>query len=307
MVLIYNATEVTTVPLSVRADWIRTLYPKAEVIEAWDGPTIIGNSPEIRQLHEDYLHKILGEWKITHFYSSEFYGEHVSQALGAKDCRIDPDRTRIPISGSALRANLFENRQFLDPLVYRDLVTWVTFVGAPSTGKTTLCKHLADQFDTTWAPEYGREYWEKHQINRRLSLEQLLEIAQRHRAREEEWVRDARDYLFVDTDATTTRHFSLYYHGEALPELDRLADDAARRYDLVFLCEDDIPYDDTWDRSGETNRAEFQERIRADLARRGTPFVSLSGSLAERTATVRSVLSKFDKWTPSANPVASLQ
>ena len=53
------------------------------MIEAWDGPTEVGDPPEIKKKHEDYILKQLKSKKITHFYCSEFYGEHVSQALGA--------------------------------------------------------------------------------------------------------------------------------------------------------------------------------------------------------------------------------
>jgi len=61
----------------------------------------------------------------------------------------------------------------------------VVFLGAPATGKTTIASRLAMDYNTVWMPEYGREYWEKHQVNRRLSGEQLLEIAEGHLEREE--------------------------------------------------------------------------------------------------------------------------
>jgi hypothetical protein len=57
-------------------------------------------------------------------------------------------------------------------------------VGAPSTGKSTLAQQAAGAFMTEWVPEYGREYWEKHQVDRRLSAAQLVEIAEGHRDRE---------------------------------------------------------------------------------------------------------------------------
>ncbi|MCC5600764.1 ATP/GTP-binding protein [Nostoc favosum] len=45
--------------------------------------------------------------------------------------------------------------------MYRDLITNVVFLGAPSTGKTTIASQLAKEYNTVWMPEYGREYWEK--------------------------------------------------------------------------------------------------------------------------------------------------
>ena len=55
IVIIYDAPDVTPVPLNVRANWLRKLHPQIEVIEAWDGPTEVGDTPEIKQKHEDYI------------------------------------------------------------------------------------------------------------------------------------------------------------------------------------------------------------------------------------------------------------
>lgn len=296
IVLIYDAPETTSVPLNVRANWLRMLYPKIKVIEAWDGPTEVGDTPEIKHRHEDYIINKLGIKGITHFYSSEFYGEHMSIALGSVNRLVDYSRQIIPISGRQIRENIFEYREFINPLVYRDLVTNIVFLGAPSTGKTTIAERMAKEYETVWMPEYGREYWEQHQIDRRLSLEQLVEIAATHLDREENLLYQANQYLFTDTNAITTFVFSQTYHQTALLKLVQLAALASSRYDLVFLCDVDIPYDNTWDRSGDVNRKNFQKQILGDLSTRKIPFFILSGDLETRVSKVKKVLSKFHKY-----------
>lgn len=261
VVLIYDSPQVTTVPLYARANWIRNLYPEVDVIEAWGGPTEVGATPEIMKLNEDYIVERLQGREITHFYCSEFYGEHVSQRLGAVERQVDAARGAVPISGTAVRENPYAARPFLHPEVYRDLVANVVFLGAPSTGKTTLVTRLAEELNTVWMPEYGREYWHDHQVDRRLSPEQLVEIAEGHLQREEAMLWEANRYLLTDTNAITTYMFALNYHGYAHPRLTSMAEKAQSRYDLVFVCDTDIPYDDTWDRSGEVNRSIFQKQI----------------------------------------------
>jgi HTH-type transcriptional regulator, transcriptional repressor of NAD biosynthesis genes len=295
-VIIYDAPETTDIPLNTRADWLRKLYPQTRVVEAWDGPTEVGDTPEIKRKHENYIINALGIRGISHFYSSEFYGEHISIALGAVNRRVDPLRSAVPVSGTEIRQNPFAFREYIHPLVYRDLVMNVVFVGAPSTGKTTIAKRMAQEYCTAWMPEYGREYWEKHQMERRLSLEQLVEIAEGHLEREEQLLYQADRYLFTDTNAITTFMFSQSYHRMALPRLTELANVASLRYDLVFLCDTDIPYDDTWDRSGNVNRMTFQKQITADLLARKIPFFLLCGNLEERSSKVRKVLTKFQKY-----------
>lgn len=296
IVIIYDAPETTPVPLNVRANWLRKLYPQIIVIEAWDGPTVVGDTPEIKRQHEDYIINHLKIEGITHFYSSEFYGEHMSIALGAINRLVDPARQTIPISGIKIRENPFAYREYIHPLVYRDLITDVVFLGAPSTGKTTIAERMAREYHTVWMPEYGREYWEKNQIERRLSLEQLVEIAEGHLEREENLFYQANLYLFTDTNAITTFMFSQYYHQTALPRLVDLANQASSRYDLTFLCDTDIPYDDTWDRSGDMNRKTFQRQIVGDLLVRKIPFILLSGNLEERVSKIKAILEKFQKY-----------
>ena len=295
VVMVYD-TEVIDIPLPVRAGWIKRLYPQVRIIEAWDGPAGYGDTPEIKRVQEDYILKKLDGLPITHFYCSEFYGDHVSKALGAQDRRVDEARTAVPISGTLLREDYFAHRHYLDPQVYSDLVIKVCFMGAPSTGKTTLAKALAEQHHTHWMPEYGAEYWLKHQVNRRITLEQFEEIAPEHLRRENALLQDSRGYLFCDTNAITTYVFAKDYQGCAGPVLTQLAQAAEKRYDVFFLCDTDIPYADTWDRSGDQKRLWFQNQIAADLAERKIPYFKIGGSLEARMAQVNTVLSRFRKF-----------
>ncbi|RAW00360.1 AAA family ATPase [Pseudochryseolinea flava] len=295
LVIIYEAKEITTVPLHSRAQWIKSLYPSVKVIEAPDGPTEVGYTERIKKMHETYILALLNGTNISHFYSSEPYGEHMSAALKAVNRIVDTARVNIPISATAIRNNTFANKSFLDPLVYRSLITNVVFLGAPSTGKSTIAEACAKHFQTSFMPEYGREYWELYNVDRRLSATQLVDLAHGHIERENEKLLKADRYLFTDTNAITTFMFSNYYHRYALPELADLAKVAEKRYHCVFLCDVDIPYDDTWDRSGDVNRKQFQEEIITDLEKRNIPFKLLSGSVEERIRKVALELANLQK------------
>jgi NadR type nicotinamide-nucleotide adenylyltransferase len=291
-VMIYD-TDLIEVPLHVRSRWIRTLYPKANVIEAWDGPQEVGDTPEIMKLNEDYILERFRDKNITHFYSNEFYGDHVSKALMAQNLQIDRNRDTFPISATMIRENTFKYKQFIHPIVYDDLIVKVVFVGAMSTGKTTICSTLAQKYDTVWMPEYGREYWEKHQVNRRITADQMVEIGRGHIEREDKLSYNANKYFFIDTNAITTYMFGMDYQGYVLPELEMMALKAQSRYDIYFLCCDDIPYDNTWDRSGDQKRHIFQKQIIADLKERKISYIELKGSLEERIDMVDRVLRKY--------------
>lgn len=123
IVIIYDSPKVTDIPLNVRANWIRYLYPNVEVIEAYNGPEEVGYSKTIMRSQETYVINLLNGKQVSHFYSSERYGEHMSKALNAKDRRIDERRIRFPVSATQIRENLTDNINYLDPHVLNSLIT----------------------------------------------------------------------------------------------------------------------------------------------------------------------------------------
>lgn len=297
VILVIYDTPVTPIPLQVRAEWIRQLYPRVRVIEAWDGPDGYSNDREHEIREEEYIKGILGETKIDAFYSSEFYGEHMSKALGCEDRRVDEARKAVPVSGTVIRENPYKWREYLSPVVYRDLIIKVVFMGAMSTGKSTITEALARKYGTSFASEYGRDYWAEHQVDRRIGFEDFDAIGLGHIEREEKAFLEADRYCFIDTNAITTYVYALDYHGRSPELLSRLALENASRYDLFFLCEDDIPYDDTWDRSGDQKRQTFHKQVVADLKQRKIPYIPLKGSLEHRMNTVDRVLRDFKPYS----------
>lgn len=123
IVIIYDSPKVTNIPLHTRSDWIKHLYPKVTVIEAWQGPEEVGYTEAIMAAQEKYVLNLLGETTISHFYSSERYGEHMSRALSAADRRVDEQRLKHPISATKIRADYKKYIHFLDPYVLRALIS----------------------------------------------------------------------------------------------------------------------------------------------------------------------------------------
>lgn len=292
IVLLYDAPAVVAIPATTRAAWIERLYPTVEVRIAWTGPREVGYTTALKRRHEEFVRKRLDGREVTHFFSSEPYGEHMSEALGAVDVRVDQPRATVPISASAIRANPYRHREYIDSLVYRDLLTSVALVGGPSTGKTTLASRLAAEYGTAWCPEYGRTYWAEHNTDGRLTPAQLVELLEGHRRREYRYAHEANEYLFVDTNAITTYAWCRYYHDDAPDALYRYACETGERFDHVVLCGDDIPFEPEDGRSGPTNRMRLQRLHRAFLTRHNVPFTEVRGDVEQRVEQVRAVLDR---------------
>jgi nicotinamide riboside kinase len=167
----------------------------------------------------------------------------------------------------------------------------VVFVGAESTGKSTLCEYLARQYGSVAVPEIGRYIWEEKQGE--LTADDYVDIALRHREAEDEQMPYARRYLFVDTNALTTLLLGLEFgqvDEPAPPELLRCADECRERYTYTFVCADDIPYEEQAAREDEAWRGRIHQLVLKDLEARGIPYTLVSGSVEERALQVRRVI-----------------
>ena len=183
----------------------------------------------------------------------------------------------------------------------------VVFVGAESTGKSTLASMLAREQGAQFVPEIGRVIWEEKQGQ--LVAADYVEIAERHRAAEDAAVAIAGgDDVFVDTNALTTLLLGLRF-GQVTepvpPALLRYALECRTRYLHHFVCADDIPYEEEPGvRENMAWRTQIQQLVLEDLDRRGIAYTILTGSLEQRAARVRATLAAIAQQTDSnADPV----
>lgn len=149
-IIVYDCPDRTHIPLNIRCGWVRKLYPQINVIEGWDAPNEHEDTPEIRRKQEAYVGKVLRGKKITHFFSSEFYGEHMSKYLGAINYLIDTDRDKIPISSTMIRNDPYRYREFLNPVVLEDILTKVVILSLPSKKVEKVVKKVAEKLSTVY-------------------------------------------------------------------------------------------------------------------------------------------------------------
>jgi nicotinamide riboside kinase len=171
-----------------------------------------------------------------------------------------------------------------------NVVEMIVFVGAESTGKSTLAEFLAREHDTVYVPEIGRTIWEEKQG--RLNVDDYVEIAVKHRHAEDEAQLRARRYLFVDTNALTTLllGYEFGHIAQAPAELLGYADDCKCRYAHHFVCADDIPFVQDGVRENESWRGRIHKLVLEDLEARGIAYTIVRGTVEERAAQVRRVL-----------------
>lgn len=119
IVIVYE-TDLIDIPTEKRAEWIKELYPNVEIKYGINPPKQYGLDEESVKIQMEYLTKIIGDEKPTHFYSSEKYGASVAKYMNLVDRRVDNERETVPIRATIVRENLEENRKWMEPKIYED-------------------------------------------------------------------------------------------------------------------------------------------------------------------------------------------
>jgi HTH-type transcriptional repressor of NAD biosynthesis genes len=236
---------------------------------------------------------VIGE-EIDAVFTSEDYGDGFAASLEAAQREHNPGapsvthvcvdlaRDIVPISATAIRADVHAHRHWLSPAVYASFVRRVCILGGESSGKSTLATQLAAALDTIHVAEYGRSLWE--QKAGALVFNDMLHIAERQIALEESAAGSARELLICDTSPLTTMLYSEHLFGRVDPALERLA--ASRRYDLTVLCAPDFPFVQDGTRQDDEFRR-FQHQWYLDrLEARGDRWILVRGSIDDRVRMV---------------------
>lgn len=119
IIMVYETNKIK-IPIEQRATWLQSLYPKAKIILAYDPPMQYGLDSNSVEIQMKYIIKHINQYEVTHFYSSEPYGEKVAEYLNIVDRRVDTQRIKFPISATNIREKIEKYKTHLPEIVYKD-------------------------------------------------------------------------------------------------------------------------------------------------------------------------------------------
>jgi HTH-type transcriptional repressor of NAD biosynthesis genes len=280
-----------TISGELRKQWLQEIHPTAWV-RAIDDPGEDDNS----ELWAKYTIRILGSAPDVVF-TSEDYGEAYAHFLGCRHVLVDRERTHVPVSARAIRTDPLTYWEYLEPCVRAHFAKRVSVLGAESTGTTTLARHLAEYYRTTWVPEYGRDYCEKLQAagvdlwTYQWRSEEFAQIAHKQQEMEDVLARKANRVLICDTDVLATGIWHERYMGCRSPDVEAIA--ASHRHDLYLLTSCDLPFVQDGLRDGETIRQWMTKRFEDVLTECGLRWVQISGRGDQRHSAAISQVEKL--------------
>jgi NadR type nicotinamide-nucleotide adenylyltransferase len=170
----------------------------------------------------------------------------------------------------------------------------IVIIGPESTGKSTLCQQLAQHYETTWCPEFAREYLLTNGSN--YEFDDLLTIAKCQLALEDEYIdtleRNSLPLLekgghlpiFIDTDMYVMKVWCQFVFGKVHDFV--LENIAKRKYDLYLLCKVDLPWvkDELREYPDIATREKLYQLYKNILQNQPVPWVDVSGTYEERLA-----------------------
>lgn len=303
----YSNPELPGCSSARRAAWMSELFPEVRhlALDSAVLDTLRTRHPALPRLPENSASEQVQRsfvaqvcWQVwgagvDAVFTSESYGDSFAadlteqlRSLGGASTQVehvlvDLERSRVPVSASAIRQSPELAKRYLSPAVYASFVRRVCVLGGESSGKTTLVRALAARFSTSVAAEYGRELWLGRQGE--LEYDDFLQIARTQVEREEQAARVASDVMFGDTSPLTTLFYCQHQFGRAERELHDLAD---RKYDLALLCAPDFPFVQDGTRKDAAFRADQQAFYLRELERRRVDWLLVVGPPEVRVAMV---------------------
>ena len=174
----------------------------------------------------------------------------------------------------------------------------IVIIGPESTGKSTLCKLLADHFNTIWVKEYAREYLLKHGTD--YSFENLLSIAKGQIEGEENGrnmlayqQQSVNKLLFIDTDMYVMKVWCEFVFEKCHHWiLNRIAE---RKYDLYLLCNVDLPWvkDELREYPDLASRKKLYKHYKDILINQNVQWVEISGNYENRLSLAINAVNKL--------------
>jgi HTH-type transcriptional repressor of NAD biosynthesis genes len=320
VVVLAAATE--SIPLADRVAWMRAAHARqrqVRIVGDRDDQPIDFGDETAWAAHTALIEAVVArgtieagfppaEACVDAVFTSESYGDELGRRLGAVHVPVDPARSEIPVSGSAVRADIVGGWRWLRRPVRAGLALRVVVLGAESTGTTTVSREIAAALAarggvwaaTGWVAEYGRAYTEEKlaalavqaaAAGRRAPTMldlcwtdgDFLSIAERQNADEDAAAAAGSPVLVCDTDAFATSVWYERYMGSRHEEVEEIGD--RRRHTLYLLTDPEgVPFEPDGIRDGEHLRSWMSGRFVERLEETGRPWLALPGSRSERLA-----------------------
>jgi len=154
----------------------------------------------------------------------------------------------------------------------------IALIGPESSGKTTLCKQLAEHYHTQWVPEYSREH--VAELNRKYTLQDIEHCYREQLKQEKELINKANQFIFSDTELIVAKVWCEDVFKTAPEWIEKNIE--PEKYDLYLLTFYDLPWLHDPVRENPHRREFFYEWYKRELESRNFPYKIIKGEGEKR-------------------------
>jgi len=258
----------------VRYHWVKEMFPSVNVVHLQDeNPQHPHEHPNFWQIWQKSLQEVL-PWQPDLVFASEDYGFKLAEVLDAEFMSCDEARSIVPVCGTEIRKNPWDNWEFLPRIVRPYYCRKICIFGPESTGKSTLTKNLATHFKSIAVPEYARTYLECHGTD--LKFDDIEKIARGQLASEKALIANAEKLIFCDTDVLSSRVWSEFMFNKCSDWL--LQKSLQTEFDLYLLLDVDVPWVNEAVRYLPNERRTFFNACKETLDKHNKNYCIISGT-----------------------------
>lgn len=291
-IIMYDCPDITNIPLNVRAGWVRRFYPQVNVIEGWDAPNKHEDTLDVKRLQEKFVSKALNGKKITHFFSADYYGDHMSEFLEAINRRVDLDgKKQCGVRATLIRNDKFAYRRAMEPSVYRDTLVKVVVLGLPSKEQSRLTANLAKIFNTIYMEDNLIGKLEKIAKKSPIDFYKLAQEKQKLDNNKNK-IYTANEYIFYDSSPLIDHLLSIATHNRFDRNYYSRFSDDMKNYDLVLIND---PLQNSVGNILQIDHSVFLNQLICNLKTSNVNFKFLSGSYKEKVKLSEELIKSLEK------------
>lgn len=289
--VVVAGSSVESISTEDRVRWMTAAHaerPNVRVVGAVDDHPIDYGDAEVWALHVDVFRRAAGA-PVDAVFTSEAYGAELGRRLGAAAVDVDLERRANPCSGTEIRADVARHWDQLAPPTRIGLAVRIVFVGAESTGTTTVSRAAAEALGAPWVREYGRDHTALVLAEGRRWRSSDFSFIAEQQVRLEDEAAVAAPVVICDTDAFATTIWEERYLGSRSAAVEAAAE--ARNHALYLLTsEEGVPFVQDGLRDGEHLRSWMTARFIERLEESKRPWRLLTGPEGTRIADALSAI-----------------
>lgn len=167
----------------------------------------------------------------------------------------------------------------------------IVITGPESSGKSWLCKELANHFKAPWVPEYARKYLEDNGSD--YDFETLEIIREKHLQFQQQFLDQNPELIFLDTDLINFKVWEQLVFGKTHNDLKAdMRQESDHRYLITYP---DIPWEPDVLRENPHDRLSIYEAHQKEIETLNRPYQIVKG---QKKARLRNAIAAVKSLTP---------